>query len=534
MDMQASPWYRDTANTTPFVLSKFACSKDAPSFSVCATFPWHTRSLDSDLSLGRLREEKQDEWQEMVRTWGGSILIGSHGCAYIMHKQGTLGYVKVPRPGFKEPDSTVRAVGWALLPTAVVEPLAVIAASRSIFIVSLKSLAIVGKLKGHGDEILSIAVHPRRPYMFLTTSRDQTSRLYDLSYKPRQIPNNPHWLPAKRPSFAGTAFGMHSSEPEGEGIGRCVGVLVGGRAGGHDGAVFHAAWHPCADVIATCSMDRTVKIWRIPQVDYVKVKEDEEFLAREDKPLFSTNLLHKSRVLGIAWINSDTLISYAAPSLMRGERASEMYEAPGEVAVWQWLGYSRFLKKGQVRPIMRGSVMDYQNSESFRVHAVYALPVHCPKVHFYVSPHLNHDPMMLVPDGKIIRVFNISHFKPKTPPNFPLARPMKATHPNAGDSNTSQLAATMLQVLNVEDQADGGDPDEDDGDDPPAVYPIPKPVKKLFNEVPTWIVNGELASEVHSALPVIEVCELAWGGQAIVGVGKNGTVWLWYLRDRRP
>ena len=48
-------------------------------------------------------------------------------------------------------------------------------------------------------------------------------------------------------------------------------------------------------------MDRTVKIWRMPQVDHEKVKVDEEHLAREDKPLFSTDLLHKSRVLGIAW-----------------------------------------------------------------------------------------------------------------------------------------------------------------------------------------------------------------------------------------
>lgn len=90
------------------------------------------------------------------------------------------------------------------------------------------------------QEILSIAVHPRWPYMFLTASRDQTARLYDLSFKPRQGPNNPHWPPDKRPSLAGTAFGLHSSESEGEGIGRCVGVLVGGRAGGHHGAVFQA------------------------------------------------------------------------------------------------------------------------------------------------------------------------------------------------------------------------------------------------------------------------------------------------------
>lgn len=80
--------------------SKYAYvqSKNAPPFNVCAAFPWHMQSLDGDLFGGQLREEKQDEWQEMVRAWGGSILVGSHGCIYIIRKQGVPCYVKVPRP----------------------------------------------------------------------------------------------------------------------------------------------------------------------------------------------------------------------------------------------------------------------------------------------------------------------------------------------------------------------------------------------------------------------------------------------------
>ena len=42
------------------------------------------------------------------------------------------------------------AIGWALSPTDVMEPLAVIAASRSIFIVNVGTNTIVGKLRGHG------------------------------------------------------------------------------------------------------------------------------------------------------------------------------------------------------------------------------------------------------------------------------------------------------------------------------------------------------------------------------------------------
>jgi len=204
------------------------------------------------------------------------------------------------------------------------------------------------------------------------------------------------------------------------------------------------------------------------------------------------------------------------------------------VAVWQWFGYSRFFKNEQVRPIMRGSVMDYRNSESFRVYAIYALPMQCPKVHLCVSPYLNHDPMMLVPDGKVIRVFNISHFKPKSPPDFPLTHDGKGKSPSEEGDSTLQLAATMSQMLSVEDKTEGGDLDEDDEDDAPDVYPIPKPVKKLFDEVPAWVVDGEPASEVYTALPDIEVCELAWNGKAIIGVGKKGTFWQWSLRERRP
>lgn len=89
------------------------------------------------------------------------------------------------------------------------------------------------------QDITSIAVHPAWPYMFLTTSRDLSTRLYNLSFTPRQVPNNPHWPPNTQPSLAGSAFGMHSSESEGDGLGRCVGVLVGNRSGGHEGAVLH-------------------------------------------------------------------------------------------------------------------------------------------------------------------------------------------------------------------------------------------------------------------------------------------------------
>ena len=48
-------------------------------------------------------------------------------------------------------------------------------------------------------------------------------------------------------------------------------------------------------------MDRSAKIWRIPPIDYTAADRDSEHLVREDKPLFSTDLIHKARVLSITW-----------------------------------------------------------------------------------------------------------------------------------------------------------------------------------------------------------------------------------------
>ena len=118
-------------------------------------------------------------------------------------------------------------------------------------------------------------------------------------------------------------------------------------------------------------VDRAVKIWRMPYVDYRKVKEGTEHLAREDKPLFTTDLIHDARVLSIWWyvprffplkfflfvvrLGRDILISHSAPALMRGKSINSMREECGTSVVWQWLGYDRYLGEGGLKPIMRGN-----------------------------------------------------------------------------------------------------------------------------------------------------------------------------------
>ena len=84
-------------------------------------------------------------------------------------------------------------------------------------------------------------MNPLLPHIFCTTSRDFSTRIYDLNLPPKQKPNNPIWPPNRIPSLAGPAHGLDMSEPEGKGeLGRCVMVLMGGRSGGHEAEVLSA------------------------------------------------------------------------------------------------------------------------------------------------------------------------------------------------------------------------------------------------------------------------------------------------------
>lgn len=73
--------------------------------------------------------------------------------------------------------------------------------------------------------------------LFCTTSRDHTTRIYDLRETPQTHSSNPHWPPGKHQSMAGPAHGLNMYESEGEGLGRCMFDLMGGRSGGHQAAV---------------------------------------------------------------------------------------------------------------------------------------------------------------------------------------------------------------------------------------------------------------------------------------------------------
>ena len=116
-----------------------------------------------------------------------------------------------------------------------------------------------------------------------------------------------------------------------------------------------------------------MKIWRIPP----PVEGENPPILREDKPLFSSSCVHRSRVLSINWsapsalhcivtankllfdyfacrIGYDTLLTHSAPILLR-RGPKEWQEEAGEMVVWQWLSADRFFPPHHpVQDVLRG------------------------------------------------------------------------------------------------------------------------------------------------------------------------------------
>ncbi|KAH9950406.1 hypothetical protein B0H21DRAFT_723297 [Amylocystis lapponica] len=451
------PWYRASKQSEPFTLAHLITASDpnAPPFHCTAAFPWSLDSMNTLWDGSVTDAQVLQDWNNMVHEWAGSIAVGSTGRLLVFPKL-------TARPlAFRLPDDKmeVPCAAWALNQNSPTDPLVVFTTSSVIYILDLKTRNIVGRLRGHGGTRLS------HLDIAITSVADFTTRIYDLTLPPLQKPNNPHWPPA---------HGLQMSESEGDGIGRCVVVLVGGRSGGHKGAVFCAAFHQSAPLIATCPR-------------------------REDKPLFSTDLIHKARVLSITWLSHDVLISHSAPALMRGRSLDDISYEEGTVVVWRWLGFDRFFPPGKpYQKVIRGCA----SVQSFKVISAYHLPLTTFKLHVFTSP--THDPLLLIPMDRIIRVINITHLRPREPPPFPMdkevveltSRMQSNKIPEA--SQTSQRSRLVL----------------------------------LLDAVEGWDVSVAVAQARRPELPPIAACEMAFGGGAVLGIGERGTLFIWRLTSR--
>ncbi|CAL1695645.1 unnamed protein product [Somion occarium] len=502
------PWYSGPTDTQPFILAKLITSNDkqAPPLYTTSTFPWTTKSLETLWDRGLFdNPEWVEKWKSTVRQWSATIAAGSDGRLYIFPKLASSkpAIVMIMDAERKvNVDRKVHCCAWALNKDAPTDPLLIVAASSLIFILDARTKKLIGRIRGHGSDITSIAVHPYHPYIFCTTSKDQTTRIYDLSLPARQKPNNIHWPPSEAPSLAGPAFGLQLSEREGDGCGCCVGVLVGGRSGGHEAAVLGAAFHPTYPLVATCGMDRAVKIWRIPPLEA-------DSFAREDKPIFSSELIHRARALSIAWLSQDVLMSHSAPAWMRkvgdGEEPYEYFQEHGTIVVWRWLGFDRFFPPDKpFQKVVRGVASDYRGSDSFKIISCYSLPMNVLKLRVYRS--LAHDPIIVIPMGNTVRILNVMHFKGREPPAFP--------------TNDEMVELTKRMRLSVPE----GDGDNENGNRIP--QPDARPPRPLLETVKGW----ELPLSQTDGPIDIQNCEVACQGRVIVGVGIKGTMVVWKLR----
>ncbi|KAF8898804.1 hypothetical protein BD779DRAFT_39049 [Infundibulicybe gibba] len=486
-------WYKNKNSLPPFVLSrKFTSNQpDAPNFQSAALFPWSVESI-STLFHGTL---KPDGWQELIHEYVDVVAVASSDALYIFHTQKIIEpiCVKLPKDqgeGKQLPADKIH-IAWALTSDNPLEPLLIFSHLSLLYVFNIKHRCIISHLRGHGGAITSVAVHPVMLNIFCTTSRDFSTRIYDLSLSPQQDPQNSHWPPGQQRSLAGAAHGFHMTEPEGNGIGRCIIVLMGGRSGGHQAAVLGAAFHPVLPVVATCGLDRNVKIWVVHPDSSVSI-------TRQDKPLFSSSRIHKARVLGVKWLKHDILLTYSAPSVIRKCSDDEGFETslePSQLAIWRWLGVDRFFPPSAAnaqQSMLRGCASDYQESSSFTFISVYALPntpdqYTTPQVDLYQSTW--HDPIALLtfPGATSLSMINLAHLHPRKPPPFPYEAV-------SVDGDRRHLTAS-----------------EPEGNE-------------RTNRLPGWTINTEsVAGEA------LEACFMGMEGKAIVGVGTKGSIWFWQL-----
>lgn len=79
--------------------------------------------------------------------------------------------------------------------------------------------------------------------------------------------------------------------------------------------------------------------------------------------------------------------------------------------------------------------------------------------------------------------------------------------------------------------SDENEDDEDEQQDPPVTYPIEKPVRKLFDELESWVISSQRADDIHDKVPSIDQCQMVWGGKVIIGIGSKGALFQWKLQQ---
>ncbi|KAF8516386.1 hypothetical protein JB92DRAFT_3142584 [Gautieria morchelliformis] len=361
------PWYQDLNGTHPFSLTVKGRSTSSPAatFTDVEFFPWAETTLEQlwNSEIYITKDDTRSWWSYLVAKWRDTAaMCGGKVVRLISTLPQRHGHpiFQVALP--VDCRFTVTRVKWALNPWDL-HPLLLYTHSSVLHIFDVEARRFLGCIRGHGGDITSIGVHHLHPHLVFTTSRDCTIRIYDLRITDVARKEHESFQEQK----PGNPFGLQIDNDGGECLlGKCIVVLTGGRSGGHEAAVLGADFHASLPLIATCGMDHALRIWHLGPALFLK----DRYLAqgptfyKEDKPLFSSTMIHDARVISIHWLSHETLMSHSAPPIAR-MNGKPVEGDSGTLIVWQWLSVNRFFPPGSSvyqEPPLRGCISDYRES----------------------------------------------------------------------------------------------------------------------------------------------------------------------------
>ncbi|KAF8584996.1 hypothetical protein K439DRAFT_1616338 [Ramaria rubella] len=471
------PWYHDPNGSHPFTLTTKgrATRSSAPEFTEVEFFPWGNTPLEQlwGGEIYTVEDDARSMWSFLVQKWRDTVVVCGGKVVRLIHtsprRQGSpIFQVALP----SECKFVVSHVKWALNPWSL-HPLLIYTHSSVLHIYDAESRTFLGCMRGHGGDITSLGVHHMHPHLVFTTSRDCTTRIYDLRHAPSTEPEQ------ASQNLPRNAFGMLIEDDSRTcSLGKCVVILTGGRSGGHEAAVLGA-------------MDHALRIWHLSPVLFLKERfltQGTAVLYGEDKPLFSSTLIHDARVLSVhcmsALTNSErlsheTLLSHSAPRIARVD-GRPVEGVSGTLTVWQWLSIGRFFPPGASTyrdPPLRGCISDYRESceatitwlsidaivgltkaltASFKLISNCRLPPDAWRVSVHCSA--GRPPLILIPIHSKILVINACHLPARPRPSLVDDRDVrptkKARHIAEETGMQSEIEGWELSVAIGEDLED--------------------------------------------------------------------------------